>query len=75
MVLTGVVPDGPADQAGLARGDLVLSVDGVPVSSLAELYRALWRRGPGDPLSFRILRDGGLRVVEVTAGDRNAFYR
>lgn len=75
VVLTGVVPDGPADRAGLSRGDLVLTVDGVTVSSLAELYRVLWRRGPGDVVSFRILRDGALRVVEVTAGDRNAFYR
>jgi S1-C subfamily serine protease len=75
VVLTGVVPDGPADRAGLSRGDLVLSVDGVTVGSLAELYRVLWRRAPGDVLSFRILRDGALLVVEVAAGDRSAFYR
>jgi serine protease Do len=75
VVLTGVVPGGPADHAGLTRGDLVLSVDGAAVSSLAELYRVLWQHGPGHVLSFRILRDGALRVVEVTAGDRNAFYR
>lgn len=75
VVLTGVVPGGPADRAGLARGDLVLSVDGVSVSSLAELYRVIWRGVPGQLLSFRILRDGALRVVEVTAGDRNVFYR
>ena len=75
VVLTGVVPEGPADRAGLARGDLVLTVDGVSVSSLAELYRVLWQRAPGDIVSFRILRDAALRIVEVTAGDRNAFYR
>jgi len=75
VVLSGVVPEGPADRAGLARGDLVLSVDGASVSSLAELYRAMWRRRPGETLSFRILRDGALRVVEVVAGDRNVFYR
>jgi S1-C subfamily serine protease len=75
VVLTGLVPGGPADRAGLSRGDVVLSVDGVTVGSLAELYRVLWRRGPGDVVSFRILRDGALRVVEVTAGDRGSFYR
>ena len=31
VVVTGVVPNGPADRAGLAQGDLVLSVDGKPV--------------------------------------------
>ena len=75
VVLSGVVPEGPADRAGLSRGDLVLSVDGVAVSSLAELYRVMWRRGHGDALSFRILRDGALRVVEVVAADRSVFYR
>ena len=75
VVLSGVVPGGPAEQAGLAQGDLILSVDGAHVSSLTELYRAVWRRSAGETLSFRILRDDALRVVEVAAGDRYAFYR
>lgn len=75
VVLSGVVPGGPAEQAGLAPGDLILSVDGAHVSSLTELYRAVWRRSAGETLSFRILRDDALRVVEVAAGDRYAFYR
>jgi S1-C subfamily serine protease len=75
VVLSGVVPGGPAEQAGLAPGDLILSVDGTHVSSLTELYRAVWRRSAGETLSFHILRDDALRVVEVAAGDRYAFYR
>ncbi len=75
VVLSGVVPGGPAERAGLEPGDLILSVDGAHVSSLTELYRAVWRRRAGETLSFRILRDDALRVVEVAAGDRYAFYR
>lgn len=75
VVLSGVVPGGPAEEAGLIAGDLILSVDGAHVSSLTELYRAVWRRSAGETLSFRILRDDALRVVEVAAGDRYAFYR
>jgi S1-C subfamily serine protease len=75
VVLSGVVPGGPAELAGLVPGDLILSVDGARVSSLTDLYRALWRRRTGDTVSFRILRDDALRVVEVAAGDRYAFYR
>ena len=75
VVLSGVVPGGPAEQAGLVPGDLILSVDGAHVSSLTELYRAVWRRSAGETLSFHILRDDALRVVEVAAGDRYAFYR
>jgi len=75
VVLTGVVPGGPADKAGLARGDLILSVDGAPVSSLRELYRAIWKKAPGDGLSLQVLRDSAIRVVEVAAGDRYEFYK
>jgi len=75
VVVTGVVPGGPADGAGLARGDLVLSVDGTPVSTLRELYAALWRNAAGEPVSLQILRDSAIRVVEVESGDRDEFYR
>ena len=75
VVLTGVVPGGPADRAGLARGDLILSVDGAPVSSLRELYRTVWKKVPGQSLSLQVLRDSAIRVVEVSAGDRYEFYK
>ena len=75
VVLTGVVPGGPGDKAGLARGDLILSVDGETVASLRELYAALWKRMPGESISLQVLRDGAIRVVEVAAGDRDEFYK
>ena len=75
VVVTGVVPKGPADKAGLAQGDLVLSVDGRPVQTLRELYREIWRKLPGESLGFGVLRDAALRLVEVVAGDRYEFYR
>jgi S1-C subfamily serine protease len=75
VVLTGVVPGGPGDKAGLARGDLILSVDGQTVASLRELYATLWKRGPGESISLQVLREGAIRVVEVAAGDRDEFYR
>jgi len=75
VIVTGVLPGSPAEQAGLARGDLILSLDGEPVSSLRELYRALWRRGPGDALGLQVLRDSAIRLVDVVAGDRDEFYK
>ncbi len=75
VAITGIVPGGPADRAGLARGDLILSVDGRSVSTLRELYDTLWRKGPGDSLSLQILRDSSIRIVEVVAGDRYEFYK
>ena len=75
VVLSGVVAKGPAETAGLAVGDLVLSVDGERVTTLRELYGALWKKGPGEALRLQVLRDSAIRMVEVTAGDRDAFYR
>lgn len=75
VVITGVVAGGPADRARVTRGDLVLSLDGRTVSTLRELYTALWLRAPGDTVGLQILRDSAIRVVEIAAGDRDDFYR
>jgi len=75
VVLSGVIPGGPADKAGLERGDLILSVEGQPVASLRELYRAVWRKQPGEAIGFQTLRDSSIRVVDVIAGDRYEFFK
>jgi serine protease DegS len=75
IVLSGVVPKGPADHAGLLRGDFILSANGEPVSSLRELYVEIWQHGPGDRIGFQILRESSIRVVEVVAGERALFYK
>jgi serine protease Do len=75
VAVTGVVSGGPADRAGLARGDLLLSVDGEAVGSLRDLYTALWRKGPGEVVGFQVLRESAIQVVEVVAGNRDDFYK
>jgi S1-C subfamily serine protease len=75
VVVSGVVPDGPADKAGLERGDLLLTVDGEPIASLRELYAALWRKRPGETVGLQLLRDGRVQVIEVRGGDRYEFYK
>ena len=75
VIITGVVEGGPADRAGVARGDLVLSLDGQSISTVRELYTALWRKAPGQTVGLQILRESAIRVVEIAAGDRDEFYR
>ena len=74
IAVSGVVPGGPADVAGLQQGDLVLSVDGRPVRTLRELYQRLWSRQPGERVAMQVLRDESIHVVEVLAGDREEFF-
>ena len=75
LVVSGVVAEGPADKAGIERGDLILSVEGESVSTLRELYRALWRKRYGESVGFQILRDSVIRTVDVVAGDRYEFFK
>jgi serine protease Do len=75
IAVTGVVPEGPADAAGLKRGDLLVSVDGEAVLDLRQLYLTIWRRGPGEVVRMQVLRDESIHVVQVLAGDRYEFFQ
>lgn len=75
VAVSGLVPGGPAEIAGLERGDLLVSVDGQPVRNLRQLYRALWTKSPGDTIGMQVLRKESIRVFEVVAGDRYEFYK
>lgn len=75
VIVSGVVANGPAELAGLQPGDLVLSVDGEPVNTLRELYRAIWRKQPGQSLQLSVLRESALCSVDITGGDRESFFR
>jgi hypothetical protein len=57
-VVQSVLPHGPADHAGLRRGDRVLKMGATATASLAELREALKRVRPGDKVEFEVQRDG-----------------
>jgi S1-C subfamily serine protease len=73
--ISGIVPDGPADGAGLARGDLLVSIDGQPVRSLRQLYTSLFAKAPGDTVGMQVLREQSIQVFEIVSGDRYEFYK
>ena len=66
--VASVLADGPAERAGLKRGDVVLAADGEAVLQPAELIAAVERAGVGGSMSLAIRRDGeilNLTVVPV----------
>jgi S1-C subfamily serine protease len=75
IAISGVVPGGPADSAGLQRGDLLVTVDGHAVQNLRQLYGTLWRKRPGDTVGMQVLREESIHVIDVVAGDRYEFYK
>ncbi|MCO6436411.1 MAG: trypsin-like peptidase domain-containing protein [Phycisphaerae bacterium] len=71
--ITGVVPDGPADAAGLRIGDVVTEVDGDPVENADHLVRMVSFSPVGTEVRVTYLRRNVKRTVQVTLGDRNAL--
>ena len=77
-----VIPDGPADKAGLrggrratavgvrAGGDLIVEVDGRRIQDPEDVAEAVERRKPGDRVTVEFLRGGDRRSVQVTLGKR-----
>ncbi len=56
---------GAADRGGLRDGDVVLSIDGLPVNEPNELQSIVARRRPGDWLSLEVWRRGTRRMFDV----------
>ena len=59
VVVADVAPGGPADRAGLQRGDIILDVKGRPVLDVAGLYRQLNALKPGESVPIYIHRPSG----------------
>jgi len=63
-VLVSAFPPGiqsPAERAGLEVGDVIVSVDGQPVSYVAQLQQLVGFRRPGEMVKVEVARKGGLR--------------
>jgi S1-C subfamily serine protease len=74
LYVTGVTDDGPGQRAGFRPGDAVLSIEGVPVDTLGDMYRTLWSAGEaGVDIRYTVLRDDDVMTIRVTSGDRYAF--
>jgi S1-C subfamily serine protease len=76
LVVAGVAERGPAAQAGLQIGDLILDVAGAPVSGLAGLFRSIWKLGDaGVEVPITVSRKGEKRVARVRSADRSDYLK
>ena len=69
VVLSDVLPSGPAAAADLRPGDVVVALDGKPMENARQLDVNLYRRAPGDTVTLAVRRgslslDVPVRVVE-----------
>ena len=64
--VAGILADGPADDVGIGRGDVIVAVDGQAVRSPDDLGAVLDGSAPGDRVSIELVESGGdTRTVEV----------
>ena len=67
-----VVPNGPAAQAGIKQGDIIVSIEGSPIDTEHPLDSVLTQFAPGRTVTLGVLRNGQKMDVRVTLGTRPA---
>ena len=70
VIVSDVNSGGPADEAGLEKGDIIREVDGHEIKDNLELIRWISSRQPGDKVRLKIFRERSVLTLVATLGDR-----
>ena len=70
VLVISLEPDGPASRAGIREGDIIVSLDTLPISSLDDLHRALTEDRIGTLATIGVLRDQRRLDVSIGSSDR-----
>lgn len=69
VLVVGIDSDGPADRAGLEEGDLILGLDGHPVSGIDDLHRLLAEERVGVKVPLRVLRRPEILTLQIVPAE------
>jgi S1-C subfamily serine protease len=76
LLVGRVAPGGPAEKAGVQKGDVVIGVDGRPALGLADFYRKVWALGAaGTLVPLDVLQNKEKRRFELKSIDRMDHLR
>jgi S1-C subfamily serine protease len=76
LFVARVARDGPAERAGLERGDLLIGVGDEEVASLGDFYRKVWARGAaGVDVPLRVVQGLQVKALSVRSIDRLEYFR
>ncbi len=73
VLITAVADEMPAAEAGLARGDILLAIDGDRVNTAAELQKVVLMQDPGDTLELTVKRGDEELTLSVTLADHDGY--
>jgi Do/DeqQ family serine protease len=75
VIITGVLQNGPAAQAGIRPGDVITRVAGREVGTVAQLLSAVAALPPGTSAAVDVVRRDGKTQLSVTPARRNPVPR
>ena len=67
-----IIPDGPAEAAGIKPGDVILEVNGQKLSAMNSLSTAISKYDPDVQITLKVLRSGTEYTLKATLGERTA---
>ena len=70
LMILGVSKDGPAAQAGVLMGDILVALDGAPVAGMSQLAGLLGPDAVGKQIELRLIRAGRAQSLNATVGER-----
>lgn len=71
LFVSRVTPEGPAEKAGIKRGDVVVGVNGEQPKNLADFYRKVWAQGSaGASIALDVLQDSEVKRLNVKSINR-----
>ncbi|HTD91714.1 MAG TPA: S1C family serine protease [Burkholderiales bacterium] len=76
LLVVRVSPEGPAEEAGLKAGDIIVGIAGEGLKGQADFYTRLWKSGnAGVEVMLDVLRGNRLENMKVKSIDRNNYFR
>jgi S1-C subfamily serine protease len=72
LMVMSVAENGPAAQAGIVAGDIILSIDGTPAHRFRRIARLLGTDSIGRKADIRLIRSGAVITVQTIIAERHA---
>lgn len=72
LMVMSVAENGPAAQAGIVAGDIILSIDGMPAHRFRRIARLLGTDSIGRKADIRLIRGGAVITVQTIIAERQA---
>jgi serine protease Do len=67
--MPGVVPDSPADKAGVKEGDIITKINSDKIDSTHSLQSVIGKHKPGDSVALTVIRDGKTITLKATLAE------